>query len=88
MRCIFFADIFFSGELPKELGNLVRLNISVLRTIRSEASRVSSIRALCVLLICFHFFAGELPKELGNLVNLKVFNLSGSKLQGESYVPC
>ena len=83
-----FILLFFAGELPKELGNLV--NLTELRLDDNQFRGklyVPSYMRLCVSLT-FHFFcAGEVPKELGYLVNLTKLYLDNNQFRGELHVP-
>ena len=90
MRCV-LTDIFtcFAGELPKELGKLVKLTyFDVSGNSIGGKLYVPAYMRLCVLLTFPPCFTGELPKELGQLVNLEAFNVSGSSVGGGLYVPC
>ena len=85
MRRILLTLPFFAGELPKELGNLIKLksfNVDN-NKIGGELHVPAYIR--CVL--ADMFLAGELPKELGNLVKLTHLWLYNNEFRGESYVP-
>ena len=83
VACNVFADIHLcvTGELPKELGNLVHLKQLMLPFNRFTGKMVSYIR--CAFCLHLTFFAGELPKELGQLVNLIVFDARVNKLTGD-----
>ena len=84
-----FADIplFYSGELPKELGqliNLIHFNVAS-NSIGGELYVPADM--YCVFADIHLCAAGELPKELGKLVNLCQLILFNNKFQGELYVP-
>ena len=83
-----FARTFaFAGELPKELGKLVNLEVFSVRDSKLEDELYVPAYMRRMFADIFTFFAGELPKELGDLINLTVLDVSRNSIGGKLYVP-
>ena len=85
----FSVDIFtfFSGELPKELGELINLKVLYLSDNKIGGKLYAPAYMACVFVNMFHFLAGKLPKKLGHLINLKELKLLLNEFGGKLYVP-
>ena len=79
--------LFFTGELPKKLGNLVNLEVLTLDNNEFQGELYVPAYMCCVFADTHLCVAGELPKELGNLVSLKVLVLERNGFTGTIVCP-
>ncbi|XP_021895070.1 probable leucine-rich repeat receptor-like serine/threonine-protein kinase At3g14840 isoform X2 [Carica papaya] len=76
---------FLSGSIPKELGALPLVNISLLgnRLTGPIPKEIGNITTLATLVVEYNHLSGELPPELGHLPNLQRVLLSSNNFSGE-----
>ena len=75
-----------SGELPPELGNLVKLEFLRLEKVALSGALLAELGNLVNLRelhLSENALSGAIPPELGNLVNLTTLNLDNNQLCGE-----
>ena len=74
-----------AGEIPRELGKLLKLDKLLLAGNELEGeipSELGNLSRLEHLTLAGNLFTGELPPELGQLANLTLLTLSGQYLTG------
>ena len=74
-----------AGEIPRELGKLLKLDKLLLAGNELEGeipSELGNLSRLEHLTLAGNLFTGELPPELGKLANLTLLTLSGQYLTG------
>ncbi|KAH7665650.1 Non-specific serine/threonine protein kinase protein [Dioscorea alata] len=74
-----------TGQIPKELGNVITLQELILEDNQIDGSippSLGNLKVLSTLRLSGNYISGELPKFLGYLMNMTQFEIDGNPISG------